>query len=89
MTHIEYKLIVKRPILESAGYSTKPVHYKVGDSITVDEQTFLNLQSGQTIERFTREGIIQFDKYNFENEVNYTQVTIEYGTKKFGQRKNK
>ena len=89
MTHTEFKLIVKNPILESAGYSTKPVHYKVGDSITVDEQTFLNLQSGQTIERFTREGIIQFDKYNFENEVSYTEVTISQGKRKLGQRKNK
>jgi len=59
MTHTEFKLIVKTPILESAGYSTKAIHYKIGDSITVDEQTFINLQSGQTIERFTREGIIQ------------------------------
>jgi hypothetical protein len=89
MTHTEFKLIVKKPILESAGYSTKAVHYKVGDTITLDETTFRNLQSGTTIERFTREGTIQFDKYNFENEVNYTQVTIEYGTKKLGQRKNK
>ena len=89
MTHKEFKLIVKDEILENAGYSRTAVHYKVGDVLTVDEDTFNILQSGNFVERYTQEGIIRFDKYNFENEVNYTQVTIEYGTKKFGQRKNK
>lgn len=89
MTHTEYKLIVKKEILEYAGYSTNPVHYKIGDTLTVDESTFLSIQAGETIERFTREGRIEFDKYNFENEVAYTAVTIEYGSRKLGQRKAK
>lgn len=89
MTHTEYKLIVKKEILEYAGYSTNPVHYKIGDTLTVDESTFLSIQAGETIERFTREGRIEFDKYNFENEVSYTVININYGTRKLGQRKPK
>ena len=89
MTHTEYILTVKKEILEYAGYRTNPVHYKIGDTITLDEPTFLRLQSGEIINRFTREGSIAFDKYNFENEVQYTEVTVQYGTKKLGQRKNK
>ena len=84
MTHREFKLVVKKEILEYAGYSTPAVHYKVGDIITVNEDVFNNLQSGETIKRFTREGSIEFDKYNFENEVEYTQMTIDYGTRKLG-----
>jgi len=89
MTHAEYKLIVKKDIKESSGREVYPVKYKVGDTLVVDEPTFLNLQSGETIERFTLEGIIRFDKYNFENEVAYTEFTVQYGTRKLGQRKAK
>ena len=89
MIHTEYILTVKTEILEYAGYSTNPVHYKIGDTITLDEPTFLRLQSGEIINRFTREGSITFDKYNFENEVSFTEVTIQYGIRKLGQRKNK
>jgi hypothetical protein len=89
MTHTEFKLIVKKEILEFSGRSVTPVHYSIGETFTVDESTFLNLQSGETIKRFTREGSIEFDKYNFENEVAYTAVSIEYGSRKLGQRKNK
>lgn len=87
MTHKEFKLVVKKEILESAGYSRQAVKYKIGDTLTVDEKTFLNLQSGETISRFTQEGRIEFDKYNFENEVEVTSVTIEYEIRKLGQRK--
>jgi len=89
MTHKEFKLIVKNEILENAGYSRTAVHYKVGDIVTVYEDTFNMLQSGNTIERYTQEGIIRFDKYNFENEVSYTEVNVTYGTKKLGQRNKK
>jgi hypothetical protein len=86
MTHTEYALVVKKEILEHAGYSTPAVQYHIGDTITVDESTFNNLQSGMSVERFTRDGCIKFDKHNFENEVEYTEVTIERGTRKLGQR---
>ena len=89
MIHTEYKLIVKKEIKESSGREVYPVKYKVGDTLVVDEPTFLNLQGGETIERFTMEGIIRFDKYNFENEVAFTEITVRYSTKKLGQRKAK
>ena len=89
MTHKEFKLIVKKEILESAGYSRQAVHYKVGDTMIVDEDMFDMIQSGNTIERTTQEGFIRFDKYNFENEVQFTSVTVEYGVRKLGQRNTK
>ena len=89
MVHTEFKLIVKKEILESAGYSVKAVHYRVGDTLTLNESTFKKLQAGETIESLTREGSIEFDKYNFENEVQYTEFTVSYGTRKLGQLKNK
>ena len=89
MTHREYKLIVKKPIMESAGYTREAIHHNVGDIVTVDQSTFEALKKGSTFERYTREGIIRFDKHNFENEAQYTTVTIEYGTGRLGQRKSK
>ena len=89
MTHKEFKLTVKKNIVEDAGYGRTAVHYRVGDTFTVDEATFVKLQSGATIERYTLEGIITLDKYNFENEVQVTTITIENSTRKLGQRKNK
>ena len=50
---------------------------------------FNKLQKNETIKIYTREGILEYDKYMLENEVNYTAITIEYGTRKLGQRKNK
>ena len=88
MVHKEFKLTVKNTIFEDAGYGRKAVHYQTGDSVTVDEATFDKLQSGTFIERYTREGIITFDKYDFENEVAVTTVTVEYSTRKLGQRKS-
>ena len=88
MTHKEFKLIVKKEILESAGYERQAVKYRVGDTVIVDEDTFNVIQSGNTVERMTREGFIRFDKYNFENEVSFTAVTVEYGIRKLGQRKS-
>jgi hypothetical protein len=88
MTHKEFKLIVKKEILESTGYTERQtVQYRVGDEMVVDEATFNRIQSGKTVERMTQEGFIRFDKYNFENEVSVTAVTVEYGIRKLGQRK--
>ena len=87
MTHKEFKLIVKKEILESAGYERQAVQYRVGDEMVVDEAMFNMIQSGNAVERMTYEGFIRFDKYNFENEVSFTAVTVEYGICKLGQRK--
>jgi hypothetical protein len=89
MVHKEFKLIVKKEITENSGRNIFPVIYKIGDTFIVDETTFQRLQLNDTITRFTNEGSIQFDKYNFENEVSFTEVTVQYGIKKLGQRKNK
>jgi len=87
MTHKEFKLIVKKEILESAGYESQAVQYRVGDEMVVDEAMFNMIRSGNTVERMTQEGFIRFDKYNFENEVSFTAVTVEHGTRRLGQRK--
>ena len=89
MTHKEFKLTVKKEILESAGYNRQAVQYREGDTLVVDEATFDRIQSGNTVERMTREGFIHFDKYNFENEVQVTSVTVEYSVRKLGQRNKK
>ena len=88
MTHREFRLTVKNEILENAGYDRKAVHYRVGDIVTLDEATFDRLQSGSFVQQYTREGAITFDKYDFENEVQVTSVTVEYSTRKLGQRKS-
>jgi hypothetical protein len=89
MTHKEFKLIVKKAITDNSGRDIYPVVYNVGDTFTVDEQTYIDLLENMTIQKYTNEGLIIFDKYNFENEVSYTEITVEYGTRKLGQRKNK
>jgi hypothetical protein len=89
MIHKEFKLTVKNEILEDAGYERKAVHYRIGDVVTVDENTFNLLQSGNFVSRMTQEGVIRFDKYDFENEVQVTWITIEYSVRKLGQRNQK
>jgi len=89
MTHKEFRLTVKNEILEDAGYDRKAVQYRVGDIVTLDEVTFDRLQSGSFVQQYTREGVITFDKYDFENEVAVTTITVEYSVRKLGQRKEK
>jgi hypothetical protein len=87
MIHREFILIAKQDIKEYT-HNIETTYLKKGESITVAEDVFLKLQNNETIERWTKEGSVSMDKYMFENEVAYTQVTIEYGTRKLGQRKN-
>jgi hypothetical protein len=89
MTHKEFKLIVKETIFEDAGYGRMAVRYQTGDVMTVDEAMFDMIQSGNNIEKTTREGFIRFNKYNFENEVQVISVTVEYSVRKLGQRNTK
>ena len=88
MTHREFILVANQDIKEYT-HNIETTYLAKGKSITVTEDVFEKLQKNETIERWTREGIVKIDKYMFENEVAYTQVTIEYGTRKLGQRKNK
>jgi hypothetical protein len=90
MTHREFKLTVKKEIAEIIpGLEAVIGRYRVGDVMMLDEETFLKLQGGAVVQRYTREGSIEFDKYAFENEVACTAVTVEYTVRKLGQRKNK
>ena len=88
MTHREFTLVAIQDIKEFSG-SIETVSIKKGSSLIVTEEVFDKLQKNETIKIYTREGILEYDKYMFENEVEYTAVTIEYGTRKLGQRKNK
>ena len=88
MTHKEFILVANQDIKEfSRGIEV--VSIKKGSSITVSEDLFSRLQNNETIKTYTRAGILEYDKYMFDNEVKYTAVTIEYGTRRLGQRKNK
>jgi hypothetical protein len=89
MTHKEFTLIVTKAITENSGREIYPVIYKVGDTLTLNEKQFDDLQSGSTLTFYTNEGIMEFDKYNFKNEVSFTEITVQYGTRKLGQRKKK
>jgi hypothetical protein len=88
MNHREFKLVAKQDIKEYT-HNIETNYLEKGESLTVTEDDFEKLQKNETIERWTREGSVKIDKYMFENEVAYTQVTVEYGTRKLGQRKNK
>ena len=85
MAHKEFKLVVEKEILEiGTGYSVSAIHYKVGYSLTVNQDTFDKLKLGETIEWMTQNGFIKFDKNNFNNEVEVTIVTIEHTINKLG-----
>ena len=89
MTHKEFKLIVKKVIRERSGWGVQPIIYDRGDTVIVDEATFLQLQAGKVVTRHHGSGFLDFDKYNFENEVAVVQVTVEYSIRKLGQRTSK
>ena len=86
MTHKEFTLTVKKEIIENAGYARAAVKYHIGDTIQVNEQVWEQLKTGKRVERLTRDGYVLFDKYNFENEVQVTAVTVEYSIRRLGQR---
>jgi hypothetical protein len=88
MTHKEFTLTVKKTIYETVP-SAKAVQYKKGDQITVDEADFNTLQKGHSVCRLTRDGVVSYDRDNFENEVTCTTVEVSYTTRKLGQRKAK
>jgi hypothetical protein len=88
MTHREFILVANQDIKEhSRGIDV--VSIKQGSSITVSEDVFNRLQSNETIKIYLREGVLEYNKYMFDNEVKFTQVTVEYGSRRLGQRKDK
>ena len=88
MTHREFILVANQDIKEF-NRGIEVVNINKGSSITVNEDVFNRLQNNETIKVYTREGILEYNKYMFNNEVNFTAITVEYGTRKLGQRKNK
>ena len=89
MTHSEFRLTVSKNILENTGRDFLTIQHKVGDIVILEEATFNDLVKGNTITRYTSEGLVKFDKYNFENEVEVIQVTINKSSRKLGQHQNK
>ena len=88
MTHKEFRLTAAKDILEvGTGYSVSAVHYKVGDTVTLDEIGFYQLMDDKAVSRRTAEGYVNLFKRDFENEVQVTTVTIEHSTRKLGIRK--
>ena len=88
MTHKEFKLTVAKDILEvGTGYSVNAIHYKVGDKVTVDEETFNTIVAGKAIARRTNDGYVNFLKEFFENEVEETIIIVESKVRKLGIRK--
>ena len=88
MTHKEFRLTAAKDILEvGTGYSVSAVHYKVGDTVILDEDGFNQLIDGMVVSRRTAEGYVNLFKRDFENEVQVTIVTIEHSTRKLGIRK--
>jgi hypothetical protein len=75
-----YYLVVKKDILEYAGYQSNPVHFKSGMEIVVNEKVFEQLVNGETVEQFTQEGMVTFDKTNFEDMVICKTKTVTYNT---------
>jgi hypothetical protein len=75
-----YYLIVKKDILEYAGYPSNPVHFKSGVEIMVNEKVFEKLVNGETVEQHTQEGMVKFDKTNFEDVVTCRTKTVTYNT---------
>ena len=57
MTHKEFKLTVAKDILEvGTGYSVKVVHYKIGDTVTINEETFNMLLANEEVIKQTNAG---------------------------------
>jgi hypothetical protein len=86
MKHTEFQLVFTKDIVEYSGRDITPVFFSKGRTITVDQATFDELLKGDTIIRNTREGYIQFNKYDVENEVQTVSVTVDTGLRKLGQR---
>ena len=93
MTHKEYTLVVKYPILEKVGDS-KSVFKRPGEVYTINKDEFDELKSGKTISKIGRGGHgynsdIEYNRYNFENKVSVRIIETKNAEAKLGQRKDK
>ncbi len=86
MVHREYRLKVVKDIVCHSGRGVNPVYFPVCTIVTVDQDTWERLKKGETIERYAHDGFIRYDKKNFANEVEWTEVTVSHGIAKLGLR---
>ena len=84
MIHKEFKVTVTEPVREVTGREVQPIHYHTGQEISLRQDEFDALKKGETVERFTNEGVIRFDKYNFANGVRVVQIEITESELKLG-----
>ena len=87
MKHTEYQLVFTKDIVEHSGREITPIYFSKGRTFKVNEVTFNELLKGVNIKQNTREGYIQFNKYDVENEVQTVSITVDMGLRKLGQRK--
>ena len=94
MTHREYTLTVEKTIYEHLDANTKAVHLEEGETLTLSQADFETIKGGNDIVRYVSAGhgmsaSVTFNKENFVNEVQYTEVTVSTGVAKLGKRKSK
>ena len=84
MIHKEFKVTVTEPVREVTGRDVQPIHYHTGQEISLRQDEFDALKRGETVERFTMEGVIRFDKYNFANGVRVVEICVTESELKLG-----
>ena len=94
MTHREYTLIVEHPIYEMVDSATIAFYKNRGETLTLSQTDFETIKGGNDIVRYVSAGhgmsaSVTFNKENFSNEVQYTEVTVSTGVAKLGKRKSK
>jgi hypothetical protein len=94
MTHREYTLTVEKTIYEHLDANTKAVRLEESETLTLNQQDFDKIKEGHDIIRYVSAGqgmtaTVTFNKENFANEVQYTEVTVSTGVAKLGKRKSK
>jgi len=88
----EYRFTVKEPVMMQFNPTYSVTKFEKGHVLTLSEDYFRRLKSGETIKGWSNEGHgvtlgYSYDKSNFENEVERVEVTIETSTVKLGNRK--
>lgn len=89
MIHKEFKVTVQEPIREVTGREVQPIHYHIDQEISLRQDEFDALKKGETVERFTREGVVRFDKYHLANGVRVIQIEITESELKLGNTKGR
>jgi hypothetical protein len=78
----QYNIRFNKDIYEKLSPELSTVRYPKGYVLTIDEISFNELLRGDTIKRYTTEGIVEWNKYDVEPEVKTWKMIIEYGETK-------